>query len=77
MGPLLKDAQSLIDKLLKDIASADRDLRLHATFALGWKGNVEAGIPLIERLYDSDEQVRQTAVNALCNLRDDRSCRFC
>jgi len=72
MGPLLKDAQSLIDKLLKDIASADRDLRLHATFALGWKGNVEAGIPLIERLYDSDEGVRQTAVNALCNLRDDR-----
>ena len=72
MGPLLKDARSLIDKLLKDIASADRDLRLHATFALGWKGNVEAGIPLIERLYDSDEQVRQTAVNALCNLRDDR-----
>jgi len=72
MGPLLKDAQSLIDKLLKDIASADRDLRLHATFALGWKGNVEAGIPLIERLYDSDERVRQTAVNALCNLRDDR-----
>ena len=72
MGPLLKDARSLIDKLLNDIASADRDLRLHATFALGWKGNVEAGIPLIERLYDSDEQVRQTAVNALCNLRDDR-----
>ena len=72
MGPLLKDPQSLIDKLLKDIASADADLRLHATFALGWKGNVEAGIPLIERLYDSDNRVRQTAVNALCNLRDDR-----
>jgi HEAT repeat protein len=72
MGPLLKDPQSLIDKLLKDIASADADLRLHATFALGWKGNVEAGIPLIERLYDSDDRVRQTAVNALCNLRDDR-----
>jgi len=72
MGPLLKDPQSLIHKLLKDIASADADLRLHATFALGWKGNVEAGIPLIERLYDSDDRVRQTAVNALCNLRDDR-----
>ena len=72
MGPLLKDAQWLIDKLLKDIASADSDLRFHATFALGWKGNVAAGIPLIERLYDSDERVRQTAVNALCNLRDDR-----
>ena len=72
MGPLLKDAQWLIDKLLKDIASADSDLRFHATFALGWKGNVAAGIPLIERLYDSDERVRQAAVNALCNLRDDR-----
>ena len=72
MGPLLKDPQTLIDKLLEDIASADAELRLHATFALGWKGNVEAGIPLIERLYDSDERVRQTAVNALCNLRDDR-----
>jgi len=68
----LKDPQSLIDKILKDIASVDGDLRLHATFALGWKGNVEAGIPLIERLYDSDDRVRQTAVNALCNLRDDR-----
>jgi HEAT repeat protein len=72
MGPLLKAPQSLIDKLLKDIASADAELRLHATFALGWKGNVEAAIPLIERLYDSDDRVRQTAVNALCNLRDDR-----
>ncbi len=72
MGPLLKDPQSLIDKLLKDIASADADLRLHATFALGWEGNVQAAIPLIERLYDSDDRVRQTAVNALCNLRDDR-----
>jgi HEAT repeat protein len=72
MGALLKDARWLVEKLLKDIASADRDLRLHATFALGWKGNVAAGIPLIERLFDSDEQVRQTAVNALCNLRDDR-----
>jgi HEAT repeat protein len=27
---------------------------------------------LIERLYDLDERVQQTAVNALCNLRDDR-----
>ena len=72
MGPLLKDPQPLIDSLLKDIGSADAELRLHATFALGWEGNVEAAIPLIERLYDSDDRVRQTAVNALCNLRDDR-----
>ena len=72
MGPLLNDARWLIDTLLKDIASSDSDLRFHATFALGWKGNVAAGIPLIERLYDSDARIRQTAVNALCNLRDDR-----
>lgn len=72
IGPLLKNSQSLIDSLLKDIASADAELRLHATFALGWRGNFEAAIPLIERLYDSDDRVRQTAVNALCNLRDDR-----
>lgn len=72
MGPLLKDSQPLIDSLLKDIGSADAELRLHATFALGWEGNFQAAIPLIERLYDSDDRVRQTAVNALCNLRDDR-----
>jgi HEAT repeat protein len=72
MGPLLKDSQPLIDKLLKDIASPDAALRSHATFALGWRGNLEAAIPLIERLYDTDERVRETAVNALCNLRDDR-----
>ncbi len=72
MGPLLKDPQPLIDSLLKDIASADAELRLHATFALGWEGNFQAAIPLIERLYDSDDRVRQTAVNALCNLRHDR-----
>lgn len=72
MGPLLKDPQPLIDSLLKDIASLDAELRLHATFALGWQGNFQAAIPLIERLYDSDERVRETAVSALCNLRDDR-----
>ena len=71
-GPLLNDPQPVIDRLLKEIQSSDANRRLHATFALGWKGNFEAAIPLIERLYDSDDRVRQTAVNALCNLRDDR-----
>jgi HEAT repeat protein len=52
--------------------SPDAELRLHATFAVGWEGNFQAAIPLIERLYDSDIRVQQTAVNALCNLRDDR-----
>ena len=72
MGPLLRESQPLIDRLLENIGSSDADLRLHATFAVGWRGNFQAAIPLIERLYDADDRVRQTAVNALCNLRDDR-----
>ena len=72
IGPLLKDPRLLTERLLKEIESADAERRLHAAFALGWKGNFEAAIPLIERLYDTDDRVRQTAVNALCNLRDDR-----
>ena len=71
-GPFLEDPQPLIDQLLKDMESSDAELRLHATFAIGWEGNHQAAIPLIERLYDSDIRVQQTAVNALCNLRDDR-----
>jgi HEAT repeat protein len=72
MGSLLKDPQPLIDRLLNDVASPDTDLRLHATFALGWRGNFEAATALIERLYDDDARVQQSAVSALCNLKDDR-----
>ena len=50
MGPLLRESQPLIDRLLEDIGSSDADLRLHATFAVGWRGNFQAAIPLIERL---------------------------
>jgi HEAT repeat protein len=72
IGPFLKDPRPLMDRLLKDMESSDPELRLHATFAVGWRGNFEAAIPLTERLYDNDIGVQQTAVNALCNLRDDR-----
>jgi HEAT repeat protein len=72
IGSLLKDPQPLVDRLLKDIESSDVEQRLHATFAIGWEGNSRAAIPLIERLYDPDPRIQQTAVNALCNLRDDR-----
>lgn len=72
IGPFLKDPQPLTDRLLKEIESSDAERRLHATFAVGWEGNFQAAISLIERLYDSDVRVQQTAVNALCNLRDDR-----
>lgn len=72
IGPFLKDPQPLIDRLLNEIKSADAERRLHATFAMGWEGNSQTAISLIERLYDSDLRVQQAAVNALCNLRDDR-----
>jgi HEAT repeat protein len=72
VAPFLKDRQTLFDRLAQEITSPDPDRRLHATFAMGWKGNSQAAISLIERLYDSDPRVQQTAVNALCNLRDDR-----
>jgi len=72
IGPLLKDPQPLVDRLLKEIESSDAERRLHATFAIGWEENFQAATSLIGRLYDTDTRVQQTAVNALCNLRDDR-----
>jgi HEAT repeat protein len=72
IGPLLTDPQLLIDRLLEEIQSPDIERRLHATFAIGWRGNDRAALPLIERLYDDDGRVQESAVNALCNLRDDK-----
>ena len=72
IGPFLKDPEPLVDRLLKEIESPDAERRLHATFAIGWEGNFQAATSLIGRLYDTDTRVQQTAVNALCNLRDDR-----
>jgi HEAT repeat protein len=70
--PFLKDPQPLLDRLLEDLKNPDAELRIYAAFALGWEGNTQAAIPLIELLYDSDIRVQQTAVNALSNMRDDR-----
>jgi hypothetical protein len=72
IGPFLKDPQLLVDRLLEEIQSSDAERRLHATFAIGWEGNFQAATSLIGRLYDADTRVQQTAVNALCNLRDDK-----
>lgn len=72
ISTFLKEPQPLTDQLLEDIKSPDPELRINAAFALGWEGNAEAAIPLIELLYDSDIDVQATAVNALSNLRDDR-----
>ena len=70
--PFLKEPQPLLDRLLEDLKSPHAGLRIYAAFALGWEGNTQAAIPLIELLYDSDIRVQQTAVNALSNMRDDR-----
>jgi HEAT repeat protein len=72
LGPFLKDPQLLVGRLLEEIGSSDAERRLHATFAIGWEGNVQAATDLIAGLYDGDRRVQQTAVNALCNLRDSR-----
>lgn len=72
IGPLLKNSQPLVDRLLQEVDSVDAQRRLHATFAIGWEGNFQAATSLVERLFDRDSEVQQTAVNALCNLRDDR-----
>jgi HEAT repeat protein len=72
IGPFLKNAEPLVDRLLKEIENSDTERRLHATFAIGWQGNFQAATSLIGRLYDPDTRVQQTAVNALCNLRDDK-----
>lgn len=72
IGPLLKNSQPLVDRLLPEIGSVDAQRRLHAIFAIGWEGNFQAATSLVERLFDSDSEVQQTAINALCNLRDDR-----
>ncbi len=76
IGPFLKDPQPLVDRLIQDMESGDPELRIHAAFAVGWEGNTPAAIPLIERLYDGDTRVQQTAVSALSNLRDDKIIRL-
>lgn len=70
--PSLREPQPLIEHLLEDLKSPDPELRAHAAFSLGWEGNTQAAIPLVELLYDADTGVQQTAVNALSNMRDDR-----
>ena len=71
-GSFLREPQALIDQLVAALKNTDPILRAGAAFALGWRGNAAAAIPLIELLYDPDAQVQQAAVNALSNLQDDR-----
>jgi len=72
IGPFLDDPQTLIRKLINDISSSDRDIRTRAIMALGWEGNLSAVLPLIECIYQPDQEIQEVAVNALCNLKDSR-----
>jgi len=72
IAPFLKNSQALVDRLVREIESSDAERGYHATYAMGWRGNTQAAISLIERLYDSDPRVQQSAVNALSNLGDNR-----
>jgi HEAT repeat protein len=74
--PFLENPQSLVEDLLARLQDPDPEMRENAAFALGWEGNHQAAIPLIELLYDADAGVQQAAVNALSNLRDDRIFRL-
>ena len=70
--PFLESPQPLTEQLIKELKNPDSEIRMHVAFALGWEGNFQAVIPLIELLYDTDMEVQIFAVNALSNLKDDR-----
>lgn len=70
--PHLKDPTSINNQLIANLKSPDNDQRLYATIALGWEGNIDAAISLIDMLYDPDRRIQQCAVNALTNLREER-----
>lgn len=76
IAPYIKDLQHITNCLLEDIADPDPEIRMYSAIALGWQGNFKAAIPLIDLLYDPDEDVQQAAVHALSNMGDDRIFRL-
>lgn len=61
------------NQLMGDLRSDDATIRTNAALALGWEGNVFAIGPLTERLRDKENDVRQAAISALCNIGDRRT----
>ncbi len=76
LGAFLSDSQTLNRRLLALLDEDDRDLKVRAILALGWEGNIHAVLPLIDCIYDTDEEIQEVAISALCNLRDSRVVRF-
>jgi len=76
IGAFLDDPQPLIRRLVADLDNGDPEMKVRAVIALGWEGNLQAVLPLIECLYDSDQEIQEVAVTALCNLREGRVMRL-
>ena len=72
IGTFLDDPQALVRRLTADLESGEHDTMVRAIMALGWEGNITAALPLVECIYDSDQEIQEVAVNALCNLKDSR-----
>lgn len=76
MFPFLENSQPMIEEMIQNLTHPDAQIRAYTALTLGWEGNIQAAIPLIELLYDEDSDVQQAAVNALINLKDDRIYRL-
>jgi HEAT repeat protein len=76
IGAFLDDPQLLVRKLVNDIETGEHDTKVRSIIALGWEGNLAAVLPLIECIYDPDQEIQEVAVNALCNLKDSRVVRL-
>ena len=72
VGGLIAGTDELVDRLLEALKSDAPFDRANAAFALGWEGNGRATPHLIECLLDPAYEVQQAAVNALCNLQEDK-----
>lgn len=73
LGHILKysnDNEALIETLLIDVNSDQKDKREYAIRALGFEGNYKAALPLVELLFDHDINIQQCAINALSNIKD-------
>ncbi len=69
--PDLENSQPFIDNLIEDTRNPDATQRSLAA-ALGWEGNTQAVVPLIELIYDKTPVVQENAINSLFNIGDDR-----
>jgi HEAT repeat protein len=76
IGPFLNHPQQLLSHLLSDVAHGEHERRVRAILAIGWEGNLVAALPLIDCIYDEDQEIQEVAISALCNLQERRVVRL-